>query len=116
MKFLCRNCKAKYQIADEKVAGRTLRMTCQQCGEPIVVRGPTRQTTGQIRQAVAAPLQAPAPAFAPQAVSAQAVAPAAIGAKATGQALVAELGRHVPPPPPEPVPQEEWHVAINDEP
>ncbi|HET8931881.1 MAG TPA: GYF domain-containing protein [Polyangiales bacterium] len=116
MKFLCRNCKAKYQIADEKVAGRTLRMTCQQCGEPIVVRGPTRQTTGQIRQAVAAPLQAPAPAFAPQAVSAQAVAPAAIGAKATGQALAAELGRHVPPPPPEPAPQEEWHVAINDEP
>lgn len=115
MKFLCRNCKAKYQIADEKVAGRTLRMTCQQCGEPIVVRGPTRQTTGQIRQA-SAPLQAPAPAFAPQAVSAQAVAPAAIGAKNTGQALVAELGRHVPPPPPEPVPQEEWHVAINDEP
>lgn len=39
MKFLCRNCKAKYQIADEKVAGRTMRMTCQQCGEPIVVRG-----------------------------------------------------------------------------
>lgn len=116
MKFLCRNCKAKYQIADEKVAGRTLRMTCQQCGEPIVVRGPARQTTGQIRQAVAAPLQAPAPAFAPQAVSAQAVAPAAIGAKNTGQALAAELGRHVPPPPSEPVPQEEWHVAINDEP
>lgn len=115
MKFLCRNCKAKYQIADEKVAGRTLRMTCQQCGEPIVVRGPAKQTTGQVRP-VAAPLQAPAPAFAPQAIAAQAVAPQAIGAKATGPALVAELGRHVPPPAPEPAPQEEWHVAINDAP
>ena len=31
MKFLCSNCKAKYQIADEKVAGRTLRMTCRRC-------------------------------------------------------------------------------------
>jgi hypothetical protein len=116
MKFLCRNCKAKYQIADEKVAGRTLRMTCQQCGEPIVVRGPARQTTGQMRPAGSAALQAPAPAFAQQAVAAQAVAPQAIGAKSTGAALVAELGRHVPPPPPEPAPQEEWHVAINDAP
>jgi hypothetical protein len=116
MKFLCRNCKAKYQIADEKVAGRTLRMTCQQCGEPIVVRGPAKQTTGPLRPVTAASLQAPAPAFAPQAVSAQALAPQAIGAKATGPALVAELGRHVPPPAVAPAPQEEWHVAINDAP
>lgn len=116
MKFLCRNCKAKYQIADEKVAGRTLRMTCQQCNEPIVVRGPAKTTTGQIRPVAGAPLQAPAPAFAQQAVSAQAVAPQAIGAKTTGAGLVAELGRHVPPPAPEPAAQEEWHVAINDAP
>src|ERR1043165_3191920 len=110
MKFLCRNCKAKYQIADEKVAGRTLRMTCQQCGEPIVVRGPAKQTTGPLRPVTAASLQAPAPAFAQQAVAAQALAPQAIGAKATGPALVAELGRHVPPPAPavEPAQQEEW--------
>jgi hypothetical protein len=116
MKFLCRNCKAKYQIADEKVAGRTLRMTCQQCGEPIVVRGPAKTTTGQLRPVGAAQLQAPAPAFAQQAVAAQALAPQAIGAKSTGAALVAELGRHVPAPAPEPAPQEEWHVAINDAP
>ena len=116
MKFLCRNCKAKYQIADEKVAGRTLRMTCQQCGEPIVVRGPAKTTTGQVRPVAAAPQKTAGPSFAPQAVAAQAVAPQAIGAKATGPALVAELGRHVPPPPPEPAPQEEWHVAINDAP
>ena len=39
MKFLCGNCKAKYQIADEKVAGRTLRMTCRRCKEEIVIHG-----------------------------------------------------------------------------
>jgi predicted Zn finger-like uncharacterized protein len=50
MKFLCRNCKAKYQIADEKVAGRTLRMACQQCGEQIVVRGPGARAGGVARQ------------------------------------------------------------------
>jgi hypothetical protein len=114
MKFLCRNCKAKYQIADEKVAGRTLRMTCQQCGEPIVVRGPVKQATGQIRQGGGAPLQAPAPAFAPAAIGGQ-VGAQAVASK-TGAALAADLGRHVAPPAPEPVPQEEWHVAINDAP
>ncbi|AKF08280.1 GYF domain-containing protein [Sandaracinus amylolyticus] len=38
MKFLCPNCKAKYQIADEKVAGRTLKMDCRRCGNSIVLR------------------------------------------------------------------------------
>jgi len=32
MKFLCPTCKAKYQIADEKVAGRSVRMKCRKCG------------------------------------------------------------------------------------
>ena len=32
MKFLCDNCKAKYQIGDEKVAGKTVRMKCRRCG------------------------------------------------------------------------------------
>lgn len=35
MKFLCDNCKAKYQIADDKVAGKTVRMKCRRCGCPI---------------------------------------------------------------------------------
>jgi hypothetical protein len=42
MKFLCTNCRAKYQIADEKVAGRTLRMTCRQCKQEIVIRSASR--------------------------------------------------------------------------
>lgn len=39
MKFSCDNCQAKYQIADEKVAGRTLKMTCRHCGHAILIRG-----------------------------------------------------------------------------
>jgi predicted Zn finger-like uncharacterized protein len=38
VKFLCDNCKAKYQIADEKVAGKTVRMKCRKCGHQIEVR------------------------------------------------------------------------------
>src|ERR1700712_5509542 len=98
MKFLCRNCKAKYQIADEKVAGRTLRMTCQQCGEPIVVRGPARTATGNV----------PRPP-----------APVALGATAQGSALGADFQRQLSQPSREmstlPT-NEEWHVAINDVP
>ncbi|MFW6085703.1 MAG: zinc-ribbon domain-containing protein, partial [Myxococcota bacterium] len=39
MKFLCHHCKSKYQIADEKVAGRTLKMKCRKCGHDIIIRG-----------------------------------------------------------------------------
>ncbi|MGC4092906.1 MAG: COR domain-containing protein [Polyangiaceae bacterium] len=37
MKFLCPSCKAKYQISDEKVAGRTVRMKCRKCDHVITV-------------------------------------------------------------------------------
>lgn len=37
MKFLCDNCKAKYQIGDDKVAGKTVRMKCRKCGHSIQV-------------------------------------------------------------------------------
>jgi predicted Zn finger-like uncharacterized protein len=37
MKFLCDNCKAKYQIGDDKVAGKTVRMKCRRCGHSITV-------------------------------------------------------------------------------
>jgi len=96
MKFLCRNCKAKYQIADEKVAGRTLRMTCQQCGEPIVVRGPARQTG-------------------PVAVAARPVAPTAVAQTQTAL-HGADLAHLATPSREPPIAHEEWHVAINDQP
>ena len=37
MKFLCPSCKAKYQISDEKVAGRSVRMKCRKCGHVIQI-------------------------------------------------------------------------------
>src|SRR5215471_17493656 len=45
MKFLCDNCKAKYQIADEKVAGKTVRMKCRKCGHLIEVRAAVTETS-----------------------------------------------------------------------
>src|SRR6266542_6196662 len=45
MKFLCENCKAKYQIADEKVAGRTVRMKCRKCGYMIEVEASVTETS-----------------------------------------------------------------------
>jgi predicted Zn finger-like uncharacterized protein len=63
VKFLCDNCKAKYQIADEKVAGKTVRMKCRKCGHQIEVRAAVTETS-----VVGAPPRAPsgAPARAAQ--------------------------------------------------
>jgi predicted Zn finger-like uncharacterized protein len=99
MKFLCPSCKAKYQIADEKVAGRSVRMKCRKCGFMIQVSSaiaspagfdsePPEQTEGdafslpppavQEAPAKSAPLAAaPAPAPAPAAPVATAPSPAA---------------------------------------
>jgi predicted Zn finger-like uncharacterized protein len=55
VKFLCDNCKAKYQIADEKVAGKTVRMKCRKCGHQIEVRSAVTETSVS-----SSPPQAPA--------------------------------------------------------
>ena len=39
MKFSCPKCSSKYQIADEKVIGRTLKMKCRKCGTHIPIQG-----------------------------------------------------------------------------
>ncbi|MBM4359317.1 MAG: zinc-ribbon domain-containing protein [Deltaproteobacteria bacterium] len=38
MRFSCQNCSAKYQIADDKVGGKTIRMKCRKCGVSLQVR------------------------------------------------------------------------------
>ena len=38
MKFLCGNCRTKYQIADEKVRGKILTIRCKKCGEKVIVK------------------------------------------------------------------------------
>ncbi len=39
MKISCQSCQAKYTIADEKVAGKTVKIKCKKCGATIVVHG-----------------------------------------------------------------------------
>ncbi len=39
MKITCQSCQAKYTLADEKVAGKTVKIKCKKCGATIVVSG-----------------------------------------------------------------------------
>ncbi len=39
MKVGCQQCGASYSVADEKVAGRKLKLRCKKCGEPMVIDG-----------------------------------------------------------------------------
>ena len=97
MKFLCDQCKAKYQIADEKVQGKTLRMKCRKCGHVIEIRAitgdrpstlppaghmpaasnPTMQLDSLSEDAAAAVLANPSIPTAPK-------APSGVGAKPAG--------------------------------
>ena len=52
MKITCQTCDAKYTIADEKVAGKVVKIRCKKCNGTIVVNGNQ-----------AAPAPAPLPAF-----------------------------------------------------
>ncbi len=45
MKFLCDQCKAKYQISDDNVAGKTVRMKCRKCGHQIEVRAAVTESS-----------------------------------------------------------------------
>lgn len=61
MKFVCDNCKAKYQIADDKVAGKTVRMKCRRCQHLITVSATVTESS-VARRAPAEPSPArPAP-------------------------------------------------------
>ena len=64
MKFLCDNCKAKYQIPDEKITGRTLRMKCRKCDHDIIIRGETAEARPSVMASTgvpaSSPIQAPA--------------------------------------------------------
>lgn len=39
MKVVCDSCHAKYQVADERVAGKKLKIRCRRCAGTIIVRG-----------------------------------------------------------------------------
>jgi len=94
MKFLCDQCKAKYQIADEKVQGKTLRMKCRKCGHVIEIRaavdapssGDTMQLPSLSEDAASqiAKPSAPAAKLAPKPGAAPAPRPAAGAAPRPG--------------------------------
>lgn len=54
MKVVCDACTAKYQIPDERVAGRKLKIRCRKCGGAIIIRGDLLEEASE-----------PAPAAAP---------------------------------------------------
>jgi predicted Zn finger-like uncharacterized protein len=100
MKFLCSHCKAKYQIADEKVAGRALRMTCRSCKNEIVIHGEAGAAATYLTPSQA-PMGSPSPVAAP---------PSPLGMDFSRQVG----GNLRAPPVPQPI--DEWHVGINDTP
>jgi predicted Zn finger-like uncharacterized protein len=62
VKFLCEQCKAKYQIADDKVAGKTVRMKCRKCGHLIEVRAAVTETSVSVQPREPERPSAPPPA------------------------------------------------------
>ena len=76
MKFSCPSCQAKYQIADEKVTGRSMKMKCRKCGAVIPVVNDASITDADVARlsmlpqstpslAPAAPVTTPSRAAAP---------------------------------------------------
>src|SRR5580693_10671928 len=39
MKITCQSCQSKYNVADEKVQGKIVKIRCRKCGSTIVVQG-----------------------------------------------------------------------------
>jgi predicted Zn finger-like uncharacterized protein len=128
VKFLCEQCKAKYQIADEKAAGKTVRMKCRKCGYLIEVRAaategsasPSQPPGGTGSRPPPAPKAAQrptAPRAGPLATSlASARSPAKPGGPLAG-ALKSALQRDEEVSAPVDMsdlsPSDEWYVAIN---
>lgn len=109
MKFLCPDCKAKYKIADEKVAGRDHpRMKCRKCGHVIDILKAVAETAPSVEPSEPAPSPSAAGPAKPRAVppprarhnsSVQGRAPKAGGAPAPRPAAGRGLGARPAPRP-----------------
>lgn len=115
MKFSCPKCSAKYQIGDEKVAGRTVKMKCRKCGSTIPIRAelspldlakaplvraeslkpqpPRGRAAGGVQGAAALEFEAPAPEVAPPPPSVE--WHAGIDGKTVGPMTLREIERRV---------------------
>ncbi len=105
MKFLCPNCKAKYQISEEKIAGRTLKMDCRRCNHAIVIRGDKSNAPRKSRSSSSASR----PSYAGPAPARPSSGRGSLGADFRKNAAAA-------PPMERPTALDQWHVAINDVP
>jgi|HubBroStandDraft_1064217.scaffolds.fasta_scaffold01600_12 predicted Zn finger-like uncharacterized protein len=59
MKITCQSCQSKYNVADDKVTGKIVKIRCRKCGATIVVDGTTAAAAGG---SASTPPAAPAPA------------------------------------------------------
>ena len=91
MKFVCDSCQAKYQIGDEKVAGKTVRMKCRRCGHEIRVRAGLATEAGETA-AVEASSEMDAPAPLPSGSTAPSAAPPSASSTAVPAPGPAEAG------------------------
>jgi predicted Zn finger-like uncharacterized protein len=55
MKITCQSCQAKYNVADEKVQGKIVKIRCRKCGATIVAQGNGAGTNGTASRGPAPP-------------------------------------------------------------
>lgn len=127
MKFLCEQCKAKYQISDDRVAGKTIRMKCRKCGYLIEVRSEITEQSVSNRLPTAAGASAPQrgaprppakpPAPLATRISTAKPAPARPAPSALAGALKSSVSKESEPPSGlqalDATVSAEWYVAIN---
>ena len=108
MKFLCDQCKAKYQIADDKVAGKTVKMKCRKCGHLIEVRAAVTESVE------AGDSHAPGPRAAPMATSLSRMDAQRPSRDALAGAFAKSVNNEEPAARSIALsPGDEWYVAIN---
>lgn len=61
MKFVCEHCNSKYNIADEKVRNKILKIRCKKCSKIIEVRDPVLKSAPQKKKEPAGAAGKPAP-------------------------------------------------------
>jgi len=52
MKVVCESCQAKYQVPDERVAGKKLKIRCKRCGATVLIRGDLLQGESAVDRSV----------------------------------------------------------------
>src|SRR5580692_4525519 len=55
MKITCQSCQSKYNVADDKVQGKVVKIRCRKCGSTIVVNGTNVTATNGAAEATDVP-------------------------------------------------------------